>query len=161
MSEVPEFSAEVAGLLVEATGIYLDLTSDLALFLEEESPLDEVEIIKVVRRIGIEMAGRIARVNRLIDEGRIRGTLNVEANYDPRTVQPVLRILGDSFTLLISANNRQELKALPLIAPDMLRRALWHEQIYAWIARAATKEGLTHLGLYSSEKPASQIARAS
>jgi hypothetical protein len=160
MGQTPEFSREAASLLVEATGIYLDLTADLSVFLGEAAPADEQEVIKVVRRIGIEMAGRLARVNRLIDEGRIRGTLKVEADYDPRLIQPVLRILADCFMLFSSANNREEIRDLPLIEPEMLRRAVWNDQIYSWVERCADEQHLSQLGLYSSEKPASQIARA-
>lgn len=160
MSETPAFSAEIAELLVQATGIYLDLTADLADFLAADSPEDEQEIVKLTRRVGIEMAGQIAHANRMIDEGRIRGSFKVDASYDPRVVQPLLRILGDCFTLLLTAGNRDELRELPLIDPELLRRAVWGEQVYRWVERCANEASFAQLGLYASERAVSQITRA-
>jgi hypothetical protein len=157
----PDFSRQIGELLAEASSLYVDLLSDLGGFVAEESPSDEQETIKVIRRIGLEMAGKIAHINRLIDDGRINGTLRVEAEHDPRTVQPLLRLLGDSFVLLATADSRDTLRELPLLAPKALRRAVWREQIRSWVERVAGSEAASQLGLTAAERAAMESTRAS
>lgn len=160
MSDTPEFSRQIGELLSEASAIYVDLLGDLGAFVTEESPADEQETIKVIRRIGLEMAGKIAHINRLVDDGRINGTLRVDPEHDPRTVQPLLRLLGDSFVLLAIADSREALAELPLLAPKALRRAVWREPIYSWVENAAGTEVAAQLGLTATERAAMESTRA-
>lgn len=160
MEQVPSLSRDVAELLVESASLYLDTIGDIATFLADQPAEDDRQVIHAIRRIGLEASGRLALANRLIDEGRIKGTLQVLPEYDPRVVQPLLRILGDCFALLAVAASREELLAQPLIEAELLKRALWREQIYGWVERCGGRELADQLGLDAADLAVSQMPRA-
>ncbi len=157
--DIPAISSDVAELLAESSALYLDVINDISVFFSEPEGEEDKQVIKVIRRIGLEAAGRIALANRLIDQGRIEGTLKVDPAYDPRVVQPLLRILGDCFTLMAVAATRAQLKEQPLIEGRILKRALWREQIYDWVMRCGGEDSAGLLGLDSADLAASQMPR--
>lgn len=100
----------------------------------KEGPIPP-ERISTLRALGAEVGSTITELHRLIDEV-VRAEAGVfPEGMDPRTAQPVLRALGDSFVLLLAVREPADIDRLPFADPILISDAMRSPALEPYLSR--------------------------
>jgi len=132
-SVISQLNADCARITQAGAGAYLAACEELV-FLRTQRPADHGERLSQLRALGAETGAVIAEANLLVEESgrQIAGVWPADA--DPRTIQPLLRALGDSLVLLLAVRDLDDIDRLPFADPNLILRALESPQVTHYLA---------------------------
>jgi hypothetical protein len=134
---VDDFATQIIRVLEDSLEAYQELEETLPEFLKSlpEEKYDE-DILRAFRSVGVMLSRTLATVNRNLDDRRLQGSLG---DTDLIALQPLLRMLGESFLLLGLCRTREEMLLAPLADPDQIRKMAGHQRVESVRKKYAAK----------------------
>lgn len=129
----------VATLIDDAAAAYEDFAQTTPSMLQAQPVSMDAELMTVLRDIGSEIGVTLANASRLVDNAmlaysQLHPDALLPALDDPRYLTGLFRALLDSFVLISSITDREDLRSRPLLHPKRLRSALVNETTSQWLA---------------------------